>query len=355
MKKKQILSLVSVAVLSLFLTACGSAVAAGSWPGVTFDEPSGTVYVANNQFVHAVNVENGTERWQYPAEARGDFLTFAAPKLTTDAQLIVAAYDNKLYSLSPQNGSQIWAFAGASNRYIGAALPVGELIFAPNSDQKVYIVDGRGALVQTFGTQDPIWSEPASDGSVVYLTSMDHHLYALDAIRGDELWNADLGGTIVGAPVLGDGLIYVGTLDHSLVAVNADSGREVWRFTTTGWVWASPTLVEGQLFVGDLDGHFYALDAASGEKLWQVDTGGAITGSAAFFADSLYIGNGAGQLYSIGLDGRSRQLALPEAYEGPLYGSPIVAGDLLLIGLTGKESTLIALDVDGNVVWNFVP
>jgi outer membrane protein assembly factor BamB len=356
MKKKHLLTLMPLLAMSLFLTACGEAVAAGSWPGIIYDETRSLVYVANNQFVHAIQIENGLERWQFPAEPQGGFASYAAPELTTDGQLIVGGYDNILYSLNAENGAQNWTFPGAVNRYIGSSLAVGDQIFAPNADHQLYILGSQGNLVKTFAAQDPLWGRPAGDGTIVYLTSMDHFLYALDAQSGEELWKLDLEATIVGSPGLGaDGMIYVGTLDHTLFAVDPQSHREVWRFATQGWIWATPLIVDGQLFVGDLDGIFYGVDAASGEEQWRVDTGGAITGTPALFNDSLYIGNEAGRIFSISLDGRSRELTLPETYQGLYYGSPVLAGDLLLLGITNNENIVIALDSDDSVVWSFVP
>lgn len=356
MKKKHLFTLLPLLALSLFITACGEAVAAGSWPGISYDETRGLLYVANNQFVHAIQIENGLETWQFPAEPQGAFSTYAAPQLTEDGQLIIGGYDNTLYSVNPENGLQNWTFPGAGNRFIASPLPVGDQIFAPNADHRMYILGPQGNLVKTFSTQDPQWGQPASDGSTVYLASMDHFLYAIEAQSGEGTWSLDLDSTIVGSPALGaDGMLYVGTLDHTLFAVDTQSHREAWRLPTQGWVWATPLVVDGQLFVGDLDGIFYGVDAASGDELWRVDTGGAITGTAALFNDSLYIGNEAGRLFSISLDGRSREVPLPEAYQGLYYGTPVVAGDLLLLGLTNNESIVIALDNENAVVWNFVP
>jgi outer membrane protein assembly factor BamB len=351
-----LLKFLPLLVLGLLLSACGSAAAAASWPGITVDDAGGQVFVAYNQHVYALQTENGAERWHFPAEPQGGFSTFAAPVLTSDGQLIVSGYDHQLYSVDPGTGSQNWAFSGATNRYIASALTLPDAIFAPNADYKLYKLDADGGLQATFASNDPQWSQPASDGDTVYLTSMDHNLVALDAQTASEMWRLDLGGTVVGSPLLAeDGTLYVGTLNQAVVAVDTASHREIWRFETQGWVWASPILVEGQVFVGDLDGIFYALDAASGDELWRVDTGGAITGSAALFADSLYVINEDGRIVSISLDGRSRELALPETYQGSLYGSPVVAGDLLLIGLTNNANLVVALDDTGAVAWAFAP
>lgn len=356
MKKNHVLKLLPLLVVALFLSACGGAPVAGSWPGITFDEASQQVYVAYNQHTYALQAENGLARWRFPAEPQGGFASYAAPELTADGQLLIASYDHSLHSVNPENGASNWVFNGANSRFIAAPLSLGEQIFAPNSDHVLYILNSDGSLARTFGAREPQWGDLVTDGTAVYLTAMDHMLYAIDAETGEEAWSLDLGGTIVGSPVLGeDGLLYVGTLSSTVVAVDTASRDVVWTFETTGWVWASPLIVDDIIVVGDLDGFLYAIDAVSGRQAWQVETGGAITGSAALFHDELYVVNEAGTLLSVSLDGRTRELALPEAYEGPLYGSPVVAGELLLIGLTNNASIVIALDDSGSVVWNFEP
>jgi outer membrane protein assembly factor BamB len=353
MKMKRLSLLLVFAALGLFLSACGSAPIA-SWPGISYDEARQQVYVAYGQHAYALQAENGLQRWRFPVEPQGAFTTFAAPHLTEDGQLLLGGYDNILYSVNAENGAQNWVFSGASSRYIAPPLAVGEKIFAPNSNHVLYILNKQGSLERTFGTGEPLWGQPAFSEGAVYLTSMDHSLYALDAESGTELWSADLGGTIIGSPVVDSGSIYVGTLDSTVVSLSAD-GRTQWTFTTQGWVWAPPLVVDGQVFVGDLDGVFYAIDAANGRELWRVETNDAITGSAALFDDSLYLVNEGGSLLSISFDGRSRQVPLPETYAGPLYGQPVVAGDLLIVGLLNNESIAIALDTEGAVVWAFSP
>jgi outer membrane protein assembly factor BamB len=356
MKKNHVLKLLPLLVVALFLSACGGAPVAGSWPGITFDAASQQVYVAYGQHAYALQAENGLAIWRFPAEPQGGFITYAAPTLTEDGQLLLGGYDHTMYSLNPETGAQNWVFNGASSRFIASPLALGEQIFAPNANHVLYMLNANGSLARTFGTGEPQWGNPVTDGALVYLTSMDHMLYAIDAETGEEAWSLDLGGTIVGSPVLGeDGVLYVGTLSSTVVAVDTGSRDIAWTFETAGWVWASPLIVDDVIVVGDLDGFLYAINLTSGRQAWQVETGGAITGAAAMFNDELYVVNEAGSLLSVSLDGRTRQLALPDAYSGPLYGSPVVVDDMLLIGLTNNASIVIALDPSGSVVWNFEP
>ena len=66
MKKSRITILV-VSLLALALSACAS-VGPASWPGITVNEDGSTAYIANNQYVYAVQAANGTEVWRFPAK-----------------------------------------------------------------------------------------------------------------------------------------------------------------------------------------------------------------------------------------------------------------------------------------------
>ena len=63
------------------------------------------------------------------------------------------------------------------------------------------------------------------DGSVMFVGSDDHHIYAVDAKTGTQKWNFTTGGLVVLSPALSqDGsMVFVGSSDHHLYAVDATS------------------------------------------------------------------------------------------------------------------------------------
>ncbi len=353
MTMKRFTKIIPLILVSLLLSACGSAVAAGSWPGISVDEQNGNAYVAFGQEVYALQLDNGAERWRYPAERQASFTTFAAPQITEDGQLLVAGYDQTVYSLDPANGNSNWTFAGATNRYISNPLVTPDAIYAPNADGKLYALDPNGSLLWTFAAKQPLWSQPVLVRDVLVVSSMDHNVYGLNAQSGEELWSLDAEGAIVSSPTVGeDGIVYVGTLNQKVLAINGANGRSSWSYETPGWVWGSPTFFDGQVFVGDLDGTVVALNASNGQKIWSVDTDGAITGTPLVINDHIYVINENGQVISFALDGT---IEWTKNIEAALYGSPIAAGDLLLIGVGSPASVVTALDYDGNTKWTFVP
>jgi outer membrane protein assembly factor BamB len=190
-------------LLSLFLSACGSAIGASSWPGITVDEESKSVYVAYNQHVYSLDAETGRESWRFPAEADNGTSFFASPVISGEDQLLIGGYDKILYSLNPQNNGRInWQFDTAGDRYIGSPLVTDEGVFAPNADGMLYGLSNAGQDNWSFDSGDALWASPTSDGDLIFLPSIDHNLYALSAQNGNVSWQQDLGGGIVGSAKL---------------------------------------------------------------------------------------------------------------------------------------------------------
>ncbi len=354
MKKSRILLILTIITLGLLLSACsGNRFAATSWPGLTVDED--TAYLAYGPHVFAINLNSGNQRWKYPAEADTTVTFFAAPTLTGDGQLLASGYNNILYSLDPKNGNQNWTFEDATNRLIGSPLATEQGIFVPSADHNLYALDMDGKLLWEFTTDQALWAMPTANGGALYLPAMDHNFYALDMDSGRELWALDLGGAMVGAPVLNEdhSVVYVGTFGNEVLAINTSSHNVLWRFQTDGWVWSSLTLAEDRLYFGDLDGNLFAVNTGNGSLAWRIETDGIISGAPLVTEDAVYIGTEAGTLYALDLDGNPLWSKTLE--ESKLYGSPVAAGEYILITVIGEEALLYAFDADGNIEWQFTP
>lgn len=361
MKPKHILITLFLIILAGSLSACaGGATAATSWPGLIANPGnSGTAIVAYNTHVYAVQLSNGNLLWRFPAEPDNQITFYARPALTPDGQLIVGAYNNTLYSLNPENGSENWRFTNVRNRFIASPLATERGIFAPNADKNVYAVGLDGNLLWTFALPAESWAQPVSDPdcTCIYVTSMDHRVYALDPEDGRQLWQTgDLGGAVVGTPALGeDGSLYVGTFGNGMLAINTDNGETQWQFPTEGWVWSGPALHEDQLFFGDLNGNFYALDASNGQSLWTLTADrldGPIAGSPLVLDDVIYVSTESGTLFALSMQGA---IEWSQTIGGKLYTSPLGAEDLIIVAPIDTQELLVAVTADGARRWGFNP
>jgi outer membrane protein assembly factor BamB len=359
MKSNRLVLSIIILLTANLLSACvGGTGIASSWPGLSVDED--TAYLAFNNHVYAIALDTGAERWRFPTERNNRITLYANPALGSDRQLVVGGYNNVLYSLNPETGQTNWEFGEAGNKYIASPLAVEQGIFAPNADNNLYALELNGGLRWTFNTQGEIWAQPVTDPGCecIYLTSMDHRVYALNPTNGDLRWQSEqLGGAIVGSPSLSEeGVLYVGTFGREIIALNAEDGSVIWRSPTAGWVWGGPTLEGDRLYVGDLDGNFYAFNADDGQVLWtlapeQLD--GSIAGSPLVIDSTIYFSSESGSLYALDQTGK---ILWSQAIGGRMLAAPVPAGDLLLVAPNSPEELLVAVAQDGGARrWAFTP
>ena len=70
--------------------------------------------------------------------------------------------------------------------------------------------------------------------------------------------------------VVADGrVIYGSSADGIVSALDADSGKVLWQFYTDGPVRFAPAVWRDRVFVASDDGHLYALSPEDGRLLWQ--------------------------------------------------------------------------------------
>lgn len=367
MKIKPVFLVLFLLVIGSLLSACsGAAFIPSGWPEMTI--ANGVAYLADNQFVYAVQIaaDKGTELWRYPAKADASKTFFSAPVLTPDNQLLVGSYNYHLYSLNPENGQENNFSFQAKDRIIASPLATDQGIFVPSADHTLYSLDSAGKVLWTYKSEGPLWSSPIAGKNCecIYQSSMDHHIYALSTKNGNVLWGqkVDLGSSIVGTPVLSaDGsTIYMGTFGSQMVAIDAQNGEIRWRKSVSGWVWAGPALNNDGIYFGDLNGDFYALNASSGNLLWSqpYQSDGVIVSTPLVISQSVYFTTDAGTVYALDLSGKTswNPVSIQVGGKGNIYTSPAASSDLLLIAPSGIDAKLIALSAtNGTSKWSFVP
>jgi eukaryotic-like serine/threonine-protein kinase len=344
-----------LAVLALFLSACsGDIFTPRGWAGVTLDED--VVYLAQNQHVYAVNLSNGSEIWRYPDRGNASKTFFASPSLNADnQQLIAGSYNRILYSLNPTTGIENWMFE-SQGHLIGSPLATSDRIFVPSADRNLYAIDKSGNEVWRFTTGAALWSEPAlsQDETVVYQTSLDHHVYAIDVQSGEEIWRTNLNGAIVGTPTMSeDGrILYIGSFAGEMYAVDAQSGAILWNTAATGWIWSGPALHNNRLYFGDLNGAIFALRADNGQIIWQKEPDGPIAGAPLVTDDTLYFASEAGIVSAFDHNGSS---LWSQTVGGKIYNTPMAVDDIILVAPVSTDKILVALNTNGTERWSFIP
>jgi outer membrane protein assembly factor BamB len=354
MKPKNLLLILMLLIVAALLSGCGGdAFGTTSWPGVLVDE--NVSYVSYNQYVYAIGVEDGQLRWQYPEKGEAAKTFYAQPTLTEDGQIIVGSYNSNLYSLDSATGVENWTFSPGNGRFIGAPLAHGDRIYAPSASGHLYALDLSGREVWRFeGTEGPFWAQPLLDvdRQVLYLSSMDHHLYSINANTGQMIWKTKLDGSLVGTPIFDNGVLYIGSFASNMSAINASNGNILWTTPVSNWVWSGPALHEGRLYFGDLGGVFYSLDARTGAIIWETQPDGPVTATPYVQDGTIYFATENGDLQALTLDG-TRQWS--QSIGGRLFANPEPANDLILISPIDIDTLVVGLNLNGTQRWSFIP
>jgi outer membrane protein assembly factor BamB len=252
---------------------------AQTWPGLTLVED--TIYVISGapQQVYMLDAETGAQKGTYlpQGEHRGAIWWSPVAVGSSSAFAGFAESDASvagLFAFDPETGQTQWSVPAESFIIPAPVLAdtvssSSNVVYFGASDGQFYAVDVETQAVKPgwpFQADEAIWGSSLPDDGRVYVPAMDHHLYALDAETGQEIWNRKLGGAIAAAPTLKDGILYIGAFDGRLYAIQADDGEllEGFEFQADNWIWSEVLALADRLYVTSLDGNLYALDPATG-------------------------------------------------------------------------------------------
>lgn len=155
----------------------------------------------------------------------------------------------------------------------------------------------------------------------------------------DVLWKFSAEDAIENAVAVADGVVYLGSMDEHLYAIDLVKGTQRWKQKAAPFK-AAPAVRDGKVYVGDIDGNFHCFDSAKGTKLWSFETGAEV-GGANFHKDTILFASHDEHLYCVTKDGK---LKWKFRTDGPIYGAPAVAeGKTFLVGC---DSQMHVIDVE---------
>jgi outer membrane protein assembly factor BamB len=278
-------------------------------------------------------------------------------------------------------------------------------VYVGSDDHNLYAYDAAGHTNCTTGssrTCTPLWKAttlfivegaPAVDGGKVFVGSYDFHLYAYDAagVTGCDsasptrsctpLWSATLGNIIYSSPTVVNGIVYVTSLDHSLYAFDAAGGNAtctgvapnrtcnpIWKASAGDFIYSSPSVANNKVFVGSDDKNVYAFDSAGNTNcvagtpricspLWTASTGDLVESTPAVDSGVVYVGSFDKKLYAFDAAGGNGSCTGPPSARtcaplwtaltgGIVFSSPAVRAGTVYVGSDDKN--LYAFDASGS-------
>jgi outer membrane protein assembly factor BamB len=194
---------------------------------------SDKVVFANRQGTYALQAKTGKLSWHTNTGT-----THTRP-VHHEGLVIVGSWDNHLYGLSLEDGSEAWKVA--------SRLPGGEM---------------AGWLGWEGFNLDPV-----IHNGVVYAGNRGTHFYAIDAKTGTEKWSWKHPSSWVGSPaVVSDGVIYFGMSDGiSLVGMQVGMGNQTLLFNNRFLNFARPQANSQKVFLASLSGELFEIERSSGK------------------------------------------------------------------------------------------
>ena len=349
------LTLISLVLLAaVLLSACATGANSASWPGLAADNSN--AYLASGGFVYAIRLSDGSKAWQYPDKS-GSSQFYSNPVITSDGQVIVGSsgQDKGLYCLDPATGQQKWtAPFVASDHWVAPPLVVDQTIYAANNNGTLYAINlATGQKFWELSVSHSFWGAPVTNGKLIFVTSLDHFLYAVDPETHKIAWKTDLGGSSPGSPSISEdgSSLYIGSFAKKVFAVDAASGSIRWTATVKDWVWSAPTLDGDSLYAADISGNIYSFGAPNGKNAWPTtQPDGAITGGMVALSNEVLVATETGSLLAFDHTGARSWDA---AVGGKIYTTPVASGDRIVVAPMNADFLLAAVSQDGKLLWKF--
>ena len=291
------------------------------WVGSSPAISNHIVYVGGlDKFLYAVNAKSGVERWRYET---GDMI-ISSPAVS-DGLVYFGSYDGNLYALDANTGKEKWKYKtqGLDTPLYNTASPEHEVLGAISSSPAisngvVYFSSWDGylyALEANTGTEkwkfniDSIGSTPAISNGIIYFGDDKGYLYAIDN-TGHLKWKFKTqDSAFVSSAAVSNGIVYFASgffggpeykpqNDYYLYAVEAESGKLLWKSKLSATVYVL-TISNNVLYFGDEDGFVFALDAETSKELWTFKAESAISSEIVIAEGKIFFCTDAGYLYAL--------------------------------------------------------
>jgi Ca-activated chloride channel homolog len=176
---------------------------------------------------------------------------------------------HEFYAVDADSGKVIWKMQTGDDGPTAAVVAEGFVAFNTESCTLIVVDEKTGKIVWQEWLGDPLMSQPAIDNGVLYMAypagqdgrahsdkgaalqpapaspGGSHRLLALDLRNGKHLWEQQISGDVITAPVISEGTVYFTTFDGTSYALQASNGSVLWVKKNAGT--SAPVVAGGQL------------------------------------------------------------------------------------------------------------
>ena len=174
---------------------------------------------------------------------------------------------HEFYAVDSETGKIIWKIQTGDDGPTAAVVAEGLVAFNTESCTLVVVDERRGRVIWQEWLGDPLMSQPAIDKGVLFMAHPaatgrpqkpvefhprpaspggSHRLLAAELSTGRHIWEQEISGDVITAPVISDGTVYFTTFNGNSYALNAADGSMLWVKANAAT--SAPVVANGQLY-----------------------------------------------------------------------------------------------------------
>ena len=207
---------------------------------------------------YAFRASDGQLVWKFTTSDYVD-----SSPVVVDSTVFVGCDDGYLYALNAVNGEIVWKFnTTGTHPYdsLSASPAVADgVVYTSTYHGNVFAVDivsGSKIWNHTIGTLGGGFVSPIISNGVLYIAAKDS-IYALNAANGDEMWRCEV--TSAATPAIVGGVVYASSADGRIWAIDALTGAKTLHYVTEGGIRVQVAIARGVIYVGTTHGTMYAI------------------------------------------------------------------------------------------------
>jgi len=239
---------------------------------------------------------------------------------------------------------------------------------------RIFYADASGTIAAVDLRGRPLWARsftgrPRPDGTpqpavfdaplacfdgLLFAGSAEGVLHALDVDTGEERWQRDIGGPILGTPNWAKGAVYVVAQDvGALHCLDAATGESRWVAAEVGRCDGSPAVAGGAVVFGSCAAALHVFSAGTGEleRHIAIDDESQIAGGVALVGSSVFSGSRRGKVLHANAATGATEWVSGDA-DGEVFTTPAVNDEWVVFGAI--DGYLYGLDrKTGTLGWKF--
>lgn len=217
----------------------------------------------------------------------------------------------------------------------------GNLIFIGSMDGHLYALDKTGKARWKFKTESSVESSPIVIKKTVVVSSSSGLVYALDELTGKLKWKFRTEGQIMGSAnwvTDGNGIqILIPCYDYCLYSIRLETGKLNWRCQTENYLNGTPATDNTKIVIGGCDSYIHIIDAKSGKQTGKIEIGTYVAESAAMAENLAFVGDYDGGFTCVDLVKKKKKWKFSNPKVIPFLSSPAVNANSVFIGSHDKK------------------